>query len=178
MSNQTETKQVKNALRHEGATAPPRPKKKEEEEDCIKVPDYDKHKLDKNCYICAVGHMKQKTPDSLYSQLTELTNGKYVCDGDECFNMMMELAADGDKKEEEEKKNCIVCNEWVGNDGLYFDEDNEMKICQDCGNSEFEDIDENVEKINEFVENYTNGDYIGCNEKEIDAIMKLISKLV
>jgi hypothetical protein len=32
MSNQTETKQMKNALRHEGATAPPHPKKKEEEE--------------------------------------------------------------------------------------------------------------------------------------------------
>tara|TARA_R110002074_G_scaffold290371_1_gene462235 strand:+ start:326 stop:823 length:498 start_codon:yes stop_codon:yes gene_type:complete len=85
--------EMKNALRHQGATAPPRPKKKEEEEDCIKVPDYDKHKLDKNCYICAVDHMKQKTPDSLYSQLTELTNGKYVCDGDECFNMMMEGCA-------------------------------------------------------------------------------------
>ena len=66
---------------------------REEEEDCIKVPDYDKHKLDKNCYICAVDHMKQKTTDSLYSQLTELTNGKYVCDGDECFNMMMEGCA-------------------------------------------------------------------------------------
>ena len=33
MSNQTETKQMKNALRHNGATAPQRPKKKEEEEE-------------------------------------------------------------------------------------------------------------------------------------------------
>tara|TARA_R110000823_G_scaffold265083_3_gene385081 strand:- start:641 stop:811 length:171 start_codon:yes stop_codon:yes gene_type:complete len=32
MSNQTETKQMKNALRHEGATAPPRPKKKDSQD--------------------------------------------------------------------------------------------------------------------------------------------------
>ena len=55
------------------------------EEDSIVVPDYDKHKLDKNCYNCGVGHFKQKTPNGLYYQLTELTNGKYICDGDECF---------------------------------------------------------------------------------------------
>ena len=60
------------------------------EEDCIKVPEYDKHKLDKKCYNCAVGHMKQKTPNGLYYQLTELTNGKFICDGDECFYVMME----------------------------------------------------------------------------------------
>ena len=64
----------------------------QKEENCIKVPDYDKHKLDKTCYICGIGHMQQaiETPArwALYYQLTELTNGKYVCDGDECFNVM------------------------------------------------------------------------------------------
>ena len=62
-------------------------------ENCIKVPDYDKHKLDKTCYICGIGHMQQaiETPArwALYYQLTELTNGKYMCDGDECFDVMI-----------------------------------------------------------------------------------------
>ena len=78
-------------------------------------------------------------------------------------------------------KECVVCNEWCCNEALYFDEDNECKICDDCGNIEFEEIDENVEKINLFVENYKNGEYIGidkCATTDIDAIMKLINKLL
>ena len=75
-------------------------------------------------------------------------------------------------------KECVVCNEWCCNEALYFDEDNECKICDTCGNSEFQEIEDNVEKINTFVENYNRGEYIGFYQTEVDAIMKLINKLV
>ena len=61
-------------------------------EDCLVVPDYEKHLLDKKCRYCGVGHMKQKTPDGLYHQLHENCGGEYCCDGEcamtelrECF---------------------------------------------------------------------------------------------
>ena len=143
---------------------------------CIKVPDYDKHKLDKNCYICAVGHMKQKTPDSLYSQLTELTNGKYVCDGDECFNMMMELAADGDK--EQYKKICDEeeCDTILDIDTpimCYMNEERGDKtLCQECyedgdykkddENSDNEDEEEKELKIIGYRPQTREGECSGC----------------
>ena len=42
----------------------------------------------------------------------------------------------------------------------------------------FQEIEDNVEKINTFVENYNRGEYIGFYQTEVDAIMKLINKLV
>ena len=53
-----------------------------------------------------------------------------------------------------------------------------MNLCNDCGDSEYAEIEENVEKMNEFVENYKNGEYIAFNSTEVDAIMKLINKLL
>jgi hypothetical protein len=58
-------------------------------EDCLVVPDYEKHLLDKKCRYCGVGHMKQKTLDGLYHQLHERMDGKHCCDGDDC--LMTEL---------------------------------------------------------------------------------------
>jgi hypothetical protein len=60
------------------------PKPTEYPEDSIKIPDYQKHLLNKKCIFCGVGQMKQKTPDGKYHQLHEMMDGKYCCDG-ECF---------------------------------------------------------------------------------------------
>ena len=51
-------------------------------EDSLKVPDYEKHLLDKKCIFCGVGHMKKKTPNGKYHQLHEMVDGKYCCDGE------------------------------------------------------------------------------------------------
>ena len=222
MSNQqTETKQMKNTTRHEGATAPssvtmigsinregyiryierdcPKGHKtvwsvdddgfmmykyepnwreeEEEEEDCIKVPDYDKHKLDKNCYICAVGHMKQKTPDSLYSQLTELTNGKYVCDGDECFNMMMELVTDGDK--EQYKKICDEeeCDTILDIDTpimCYMNEERGDKtLCQECyEDGDYKKDDENSDNEDEEEDYKYVKQYLKCSDEDLTDLIQ------
>ena len=57
-------------------------------EDCLVVPNYEKHLLDKKCKFCGVGHMKQKTPNGLYHRLDEMGDGGYCCDGD-CDMMVL-----------------------------------------------------------------------------------------
>ena len=59
-------------------------------EDCLVVPNYEKHLLDKKCRYFGVGHMQQKTPDGLYHQLHEGGDGEYRCDSTEC--LMMDLS--------------------------------------------------------------------------------------
>lgn len=131
------------------------------DDDCKRTcDDCDEEEEKKNCIECNVVITKDNIyePDDCYTEPDDLC--------DKC----------GDDYHE-----CRVCNEWCCNEALYFDEDNECKICDTCGNIEFEEIDENVEKINEFVENYKRGEYIGREQSDtidIDAIMKLISKLL
>ena len=74
-------------------------------------------------------------------------------------------------------KECVVCDEWTVEDECYRDKDGDaINLCNVCGDSEYQKIEENVEKINQFVKNYERGEYIGFYSTEIDAIMKFINK--
>ena len=74
-------------------------------------------------------------------------------------------------------KECVVCDEWTVEDECYRDKDGDaINLCNVCGDSEYAEIEENVEKINQFVKNYERGEYIGFYSTEIDAIMKFINK--
>ena len=74
-------------------------------------------------------------------------------------------------------KECVVCDEWTVEDECYRDKDGDaINLCNVCGDSEYAEIEENVEKINQFVKNYERGEYIGFYSTEIDTIMKFINK--
>jgi hypothetical protein len=128
MSNQE--KQMKNTTRHEGATAPPRPKKKEEEilswEDLIGYPTgiYNSYK------------------EMIYAEFGD--HSEQAVDLDKSFRNAVELNKPKKMKKEEEKNTCYKCDVEVTQDNFYRDEFNNKSYncCNDCGIEEEDSDDE------------------------------------